>query len=133
MIDKVKIYAIAGCVLAVGIALYGIYSWGYSVAEAEAELAMETLKTEKAMAILKAQEEEKVKYEKRIQDLVADIERLRANDAEWLLKQDAFIGAERTLDACMRERSELTRLAVEGRKLLDEASIRFKFCAKQGS
>ena len=133
MFEKTKIYVIVGSLFAVGLVLYGVYQWGYSVAETEAELEISAMKEAQALAIVEAQKKESAKYEERIKNLVADVERLVANNADWLRKQDAFIGANRDLESCMRERSELARLAVEGRELLEQATVRFKFCANNGS
>lgn len=129
MTDQIKAWAIAACVALVVLTLYGVYSFGYNTCRTEADLELEQIKNEYNTKIIIAQKEEQKKYEERIQNLVADVERLNANNADWLRKQDAFIGANRDLESCMRERSELTRLAVEGRELLEQATVRFKFCA----
>lgn len=129
MTDQIKAWAIAACVALVVLTLYGVYSFGYNTCRTEADLELEQIKNEYNTKIIIAQKEEQKKYEERIQNLVADVERLNANNADWLRKQDAFIGASRDLESCMRERSELTRLAVEGRELLEQATVRFKFCA----
>ena len=129
MTDQIKAWAIAACVALVVLTLYGVYSFGYNTCRTEADLELEQIKNEYNTKIIIAQKEEQKKYEERIQNLVADVERLNANNADWLRKQDSFIGASRDLESCMRERSELTRLAVEGRELLEQATVRFKFCA----
>ena len=131
--DQVK-YALIGITAAVvaGI-LYFVYNLGYDNARTEADLEISAMKEAQALAIVEAQKKESAKYEERIKNLVADVERLGANNADWLRKQDAFIGATRDLESCMRERSELARLAVEGRELLEQATVRFKFCANNGS
>lgn len=128
MTDQVK-YALIGITAAVvaGI-LYFVYNLGYDKARTEADLEISAMKEAQALAIVEAQKKESAKYEERIKNLVADVERLGADNADWLRKQNAFVGAKPQYDACLRERSELARLAVEGRELLEQATIRFKFC-----
>ena len=68
-----------------------------------------------------AQKEVKEKYEIRVQELAASIERLRSDNAERVRQLEKFSSARTDLATCRRERSDLARLAVRGEGLLKRA------------
>lgn len=68
-----------------------------------------------------AQREVKEKYEIRVQELAASIERLRSDNAERMRQLEKFSSARTDLATCRRERSDLARLAVRGEGLLKRA------------
>lgn len=100
-----------------------IYLIGYKHAQTEGERAIEALKLENARAVIEAQEKEKAKYEKAVADLVSRLNGLRSEYDNRLYELDRFRNANTDLEACRRQRSDLAELAVEGEKLLNEASI----------
>ena len=106
-------------VIAVGL----IYTVGYRHAQTEGERAIEALKLENARAVIEAQEKEKAKYEKAVADLVSRLNGLRSEYDNRLYELDRFRNANTDLEACRRQRSDLAELAVEGEKLLNEASV----------
>ena len=100
-----------------------IYLIGYKHAQTEGERAIEALKLESARAVIEAQEKEKAKYEKAVADLVSRLDGLRSEYDNRLYELDRFRNANTDLEACRRQRSDLAELAVEGEKLLNEASV----------
>ena len=100
-----------------------IYLIGYKHAQTEGERAIEALKLENARAVIEAQEKEKAKYEKAVADLVSRLNGLRSEYDNRLYELDRFRNANTDLEACRRQRSDLAELAVEGEKLLNEASV----------
>jgi hypothetical protein len=100
-----------------------IYLIGYKHAQTEGERAIEALKLESARAVIEAQEKEKAKYEKAVADLVSRLNGLRSEYDNRLYELDRFRNANTDLEACRRQRSDLAELAVEGEKLLNEASV----------
>ena len=106
-------------VIAIGL----VYTVGYQHAQTEGERAIEALKLESARAVIEAQEKEKAKYEKAVADLVSRLNGLRSEYDNRLYELDRFRNANTDLEACRRQRSDLAELAVEGEKLLNEASV----------
>lgn len=100
-----------------------IYLIGYKHAQTEGERAIEALRLESARAVIEAQEKEKAKYEKAVADLVSRLNGLRSEYDNRLYELDRFRNANTDLEACRRQRSDLAELAVEGEKLLNEASV----------
>ena len=113
-------YVKCGIVVAVVATIYLI---GYKHAQTEGERAIEALKLESARAVIEAQEKEKAKYEKAVADLVSRLNGLRSEYDNRLYELDRFRNANTDLEACRRQRSDLAELAVEGEKLLNEASV----------
>lgn len=114
-------FKIIGTVAAAVVAIVGAYFFGYSVAETEGELALESLKKANAEAVITAQNEVKKDYEARMQNLMADLERVRSDNAQRLRQLEAFRNANRDLEACRRDRSDLAGLAIRGEELLGQA------------
>lgn len=108
----------------IGIALaligLGLYFLGYDRAETKYLLEIESMKLANAQAIIDAQNDVKVQYEKDVQKLsqaLADAHRLN-NDR--LLQLEQFNGADRDLAACLSDRGALARVAVG----LEDVAIR---------
>ena len=114
-------FKIIGTVAAAVVAIVGAYFFGYSVAETEGELALESLKKANAEAVITAQNEVKKDYEARMQNLMADLERVRSVNVDRMRQLESFRNADRDLEACRRDRSDLAGLAVEAESLLGEA------------
>ena len=114
-------FKIIGTVAAAVVAIVGAYFFGYSVAETEGELALESLKKENAEAVITAQNEVKKDYEARMQNLMADLERVRSDNAQRVRQLEQFRNGGRELEACRRDRGDLAGLAVEAESLLGEA------------
>ena len=104
-------------------AIAGIYMAGYYRAETEGELALEELKNQHALAIIDAQKKEKAKYEESIESLTASLKRLRGEHDDRLHELQSFRARATDMDSCIRQRSNLAELAVEGERLLNEASV----------
>ena len=121
MLDFLNAYSTPikiGCIIAGGLACF---FFGYDKAETEYLLQIESMKLAQAEAVIKAQNEVRVQYENDIQKLarnLADAERL---GDERLRELQAFRDANRDLETCLSDRSELASLAVEGERLLKEA------------
>lgn len=116
MLDSLKIGSIgflSGLLLAT-LAAYFSYNKGFyhGIADAEAR---------QADAIKVAQNEVKQKYEVRMQELIASLERIRIDNAQRMRQLNEFNNARTSLAACRRDRSRLARLAVQGEELLKRA------------
>ncbi len=96
------------------IAAHICYETGFDHGTAKAE-------ARHASAVEIAQTEVKKDYEKRIQELGASIERLRADNAQRLRELNDFSHARTDLATCRRDRRDLSRLAVRGEELLRRA------------
>ena len=96
------------------IAAHMCYETGFDHGTAKAE-------ARHASAVEIAQTEVKKDYEKRIQELGASIERLRADNAQRLRELNDFSHARTDLATCRRDRRDLSRLAVRGEELLRRA------------
>lgn len=116
MIEKVKLGGIGFVIglLVAALAAHFCYGLGFDHGTAEAE-------ARRASAVEIAQNEVKKDYEKRIQELVASIERLRDDNAQRLRQLNDFNHARTDLATCRRDRCELARLAVRGERLLKRA------------
>ena len=97
------------------------YLAGYLNAQVEGDLKIEQLKAENAAAVINAQIQAKVTYEKQIENLVAARAAERERYAERLCQLEKFRSANTDLATCRRERSDLARLAVRGEGLLKRA------------
>lgn len=117
-------------IIGAAIAVIGAYFFGYSVAETEGELALESLKKENAEAVITAQEKVRKDYETRIKNLSADLERVRSDNADRMRQLEQFRDADRDLAACRRDRGGLAELAVEAESLLGEADGYLRACQK---
>ena len=100
-----------------------IYLIGYKHAENEGLLAIEELKNAHAQAIIDAQVAEKRKYEAQIKDLVARLDALNVEHSSRMREFESFRSRTTDYGTCIRQRSDLAELAVEGENLLNEASI----------
>ena len=96
------------------IAAHICYDRGFDHGFAEAE-------AQQADAVKIAQNEVKKDYEKRIQELSASLERVRADNAKRLRELNDFNNARTNLATCRRDRRDLGRLAVRGEELLKRA------------
>lgn len=96
------------------IAAHICYDEGFDHGFAEAE-------AQQADAIKIAQNEVKKDYEKRIKELSASLERVRADNAQRLRELNDFNNARTSLATCRRDRRDLGRLAVRGEELLERA------------
>lgn len=110
MIDKLKYFVLVAAACAA--ALYLSYRWGYSVAETEGLLALETLERKSAEEVIKAQTLAKEKYEKQIKDLVNARAAERQHYAERLREFEKFRSTGTDLAACRRDRERLAAVAI---------------------
>ena len=110
-------------IIAVGIIAFGIgcFSFGYNKAETEYLLQIESMKLAQAEAIIKAQNEARMKYEADVQKLSQALADAHSLNDDRMRQLQAFRDAGRDLDACLGERSALASLAIEGERLLKEA------------
>lgn len=97
------------------------YFWGYRNAEIEGELMLEQYKTAQADQNKAIQEQVRIEYEKKLETLNADLERLRSDNAKRLCELNDFNNTRTSLATCRRDRGELARLAVRGEELLKRA------------
>ena len=116
MLEKVKLGGIGFMVglLVAAVAAHICYGLGFDHGTAEAE-------ARQADAVKIAQSEVKKDYEKRIQELSASLERVRADNAQRLRELNDFNNARTNLATCRRDRRDLGRLAVRGEELLRRA------------
>lgn len=116
MLEKVKLGGIGFMVglLVAAVAAHICYGLGFDHGTAEAE-------ARQADAVKIAQSEVKKDYEKRIQELSASLERVRADNAQRLRELNDFNNARTSLATCRRDRRDLGRLAVRGEELLRRA------------
>lgn len=125
---NIKTYlAVIAAVLAL---LFGAYRFGYSRAETEGLLALEALKRANADAVIKAQDEMRGKYEKKVKELNADLNAVNDLNRRRLRELSAFRGAGGSFATCRRERNDLAELAVEGERLLGEADSYLRACTE---
>lgn len=125
-----NIRTILGAIVGAIALAVGAYFFGYSNAETKGELAMESLKKAQAEAIVAAQQEVKKDYERRMQTLAADLERVRSDNANRVQQLAKFRNADRDLAACRRDRERLAELAVEAESLLGEADGYLTACRR---
>ena len=97
------------------------YFWGYRTAETKGALELEQYKTAQANANKVIQEQIRIEYEKKIETLNADFERLRDDNNKRVRQLQAYRERERNLETCSRDLDTVTELAVEGERLLKEA------------
>lgn len=116
MSDILKIGGVGSVIglFVAAIAAHICYETGFDHGTAKAE-------ARHASAVEIAQTEVKKDYEKRIQELGASIERLRADNAQRLRELNDFSHARTDLATCRRDRRDLSRLAVRGEELLRRA------------
>ena len=88
------------------------YLAGYLNAQVEGDLEIERLKSENAAAVINAQIQAKVTYEKQIENLVAARAAEREHYAERLRQLEKFRSANGDLEACRRDRSRLAEVAI---------------------
>ena len=88
------------------------YLAGYLNARVEGDLEIERLKSENAAAVINAQIQAKVNYEKQIENLVAARAAERELYAERLRQLEKFRSASGNLEACRRDRSRLAEVAI---------------------
>lgn len=125
-----NIRTILGAIVGAIALAVGAYFFGYSNAETKGELALESLKKAQAEAIVAAQQEVKKDYERRMQTLAADLERVRSDNANRVQQLEKFRNADRDLAACRRDRERLAELAVEAESLLGEADGYLTACRR---
>ena len=116
MLEKVKLGGIGFMVglFVAAVAAHICYGLGFDHGTAEAE-------ARQADAVKIAQSEVKKDYEKRISELSASLERVRADNAQRLRELNDFNNARTNLATCRRDRRDLGRLAVRGEELLRRA------------
>lgn len=115
-----KLIVIGGAVVAIAFG-YGCFSTGYDKAEAEGELAMQSLKLAQAQEIIAAQNRVKDEYEKKIVELNQALSAARSDNAHRLQQLEQFRSANRDMETCRRDRADLASLAVRGEELLRRA------------
>lgn len=125
-----NIRTILGAIVGAIALAVGAYFFGYGNAETKGELALESLKKAQAEAIVAAQQEVKKDYERRMQTLAADLERVRSDNANRVQQLAKFRNADRDLAACRRDRERLAELAVEAESLLGEADGYLTACRR---
>ena len=89
-----------------------VYFVGYSHAESEGKLALESVTKKHALAIIDAQKKEQANYEKTIQALIADLDRARSERDNRMLELESFRARATDNETCRRQRSDLARIAV---------------------
>lgn len=116
MLEKVKLGGIGFMVglFVAAVAAHICYGLGFDHGTAEAE-------ARQADAVKIAQSEVKKDYEKRISELSASLERVRADNAQRLRELNDFNNTRTNLATCRRDRRDLGRLAVRGEELLRRA------------
>lgn len=97
------------------------YVWGYRTAETKCALEFEQYKTAQTDANKVIQEQIRIEYEKKIETLNANFERLRDDNNKRMRQLQAYRERERNLETCSRDLDTVTELAVEGERLLKEA------------
>lgn len=119
-------WKILGIVTLIVLGGWQCYRIGYNKAFVEGELALQTFKLEQALLIIDAQNEVKVVYEQKMQNLVAahDAERNVYDERVRQLKQ--FRSASTDLAACRNQRDRLAELAIRGERLLKRADAYIK-------
>lgn len=113
-------------IIAAVIAIAGAYFFGYSNAETKAALEFEQYKNEQEKAANAAQEKIKADYEKRLENLSADLERIRNDNDKRLRELEQFKRRSVDLDACRSDRADLAGLAIRGESLLKRAESYLK-------
>ena len=88
------------------------YLAGYLNAQVEGDLKIEQLKAENAAAVITAQIQAKVTYEKQIENLVAARAAEREHYAKRLRQLEKFRSANGDLEACRRDRNRLAEVAI---------------------
>lgn len=121
-----NIKTILGAIVGAIALAVGAYFFGYSNAETKGELAMESLKKAQAEAIVAAQQEVKKDYEKRMQTLAADLERVRSDNASRMQQLAKFSATRRDLQTCHDERNRLATIAVGLEEVADRAITRLE-------
>lgn len=109
------------CFVVAAVSAWFCYSLGYDRARAEGELALEQLKLAHAQAVIDAQDKVKSEYEVQIQNLNAALASVRSDNAHRLRQLEAFRHTDTDLATCLRQRDDLSRLAVRGEELLKRA------------
>ena len=99
-------------IIAAVIAIAGAYFFGYSNAETKAALEFEKYKNEQEQAANAAQEKIKADYEKRLENLSADLERIRNDNANRVRELEQFKRRAVNLETCRSERERLASVAV---------------------
>lgn len=99
-------------IIAAVIAIAGAYFFGYSNAETQAALEFEQYKNEQEQAANAAQEKIKADYEKRLENLSADLERIRNDNDKRLRELEQFKRRAVNLETCRSERERLASVAV---------------------
>lgn len=99
-------------IIAAVIAIAGAYFFGYSNAETKAALEFEQYKNEQEKAANAAQEKIKADYEKRLENLSADLERIRNDNDKRLRELEQFKRRSVDLETCRSERERLASVAV---------------------
>lgn len=99
-------------IIAAVIAIAGAYFFGYSNAETQAALEFEQYKNEQEQAANAAQEKIKADYEKRLENLSADLERIRNDNDKRLRELEQFKRRSVSLETCRSERERLASVAV---------------------
>lgn len=121
-----NIRTILGAIVGAIALAVGAYFFGYSNAETKGELALESLKKAQAEAIVAAQQEVKKDYEKRMQTLAADLERVRSDNANRVQQLAKFSATRRDLQTCHDERNRLATIAVGLEEVADRAITRLE-------
>lgn len=98
---------------------------GYSYAKMLGEREIERLKNEQAAALIAAQNNARQSYEKDIEKLTEDLQRVRADRADRMRELESFRNRGGDLASCRRDRERLSRLAVRGETLLKQADAYF--------
>lgn len=97
------------------------YSSGYDKAKTEGELALEQYKAAQADQNKAIQKQVRIEYEKKLETLNADLERVRNDNIERVRQLEAYSKREQSLETCSRDLSAVSVLAIEGERLLKEA------------
>lgn len=121
-----NIRTILGAIVGAIALAVGAYFFGYSNAETKGELALESLKKAQAEAIVAAQQEVKKDYERRMQTLAADLERVRSDNANRVQQLAKFRATRRDLQTCHDERNRLATIAVGLEEVADRAITRLE-------
>lgn len=99
-------------IIGAAVAIVTAYLFGYSTAETKGELKLEQYKTELTEAATAAQNAIKADYEKRLQNLNADLNSIRDNNNKRLRELEQYKRRAVNMDTCNRERERLARAAI---------------------
>lgn len=113
------IIKILGAIVGIVGLTISVYFYGFSVAQTEGELALESLKREQAEAFVTMQQEASREYEQKIENLAVELERVRTDHDSRMRQLEKFRAAGRDLETCNEQRNRLAEIAVGLEEIAD--------------